>query len=125
MTLLVGVLLASSMRMAYSCCRPGDKPVTSVNVITHAMCGSAIHLPLSVQPLYMKAEHTLLLTALQVAMAKNKPDLLAVDPASCPYELAQLIDDCFASNPRERPSSGEVMKLLAQLIRLHTPHMAG
>lgn len=54
-------------------------------------------------------------------MAKNKPELLRTDPAICPPELAQLIDDCFAFNPRERPSSGEIMKLLAQMIRVHCP----
>lgn len=52
-------------------------------------------------------------------MAHNKPALPAVDPETCPHELVQLIDDCWAHNPRERPSSGEVMKLVAQMMRMY------
>ncbi len=54
-------------------------------------------------------------------MAKNKLELPPVNPDSCPYELASLLDDCFSSNPRERPSSGEVMKLMAHMMRTHLP----
>ncbi|WIA30082.1 hypothetical protein OEZ86_000177 [Tetradesmus obliquus] len=59
--------------------------------------------------------------AYQVAMEDNRPPLPAVDPRHCPLELVQLIDDTWATNPRERPSSGEIMKRLAQLIRVYVP----
>lgn len=59
--------------------------------------------------------------AYQVAMEDNRPPLPAVDPHHCPLELVQLIDDTWATNPRERPSSGEIMKRLAQLIRVYVP----
>jgi hypothetical protein len=64
------------------------------------------------------------LVAVQVAMAKNRPSLPAVDPASCPPELVTLLDDCFSFNPRERPSSGEVMKLMAHMMRTHLPEIS-
>lgn len=54
-------------------------------------------------------------------MAHNKLPLPAADPTTCPQELVGLLDDCFSSNPKERPSSGEVMKLLAHMIRTHLP----
>lgn len=54
-------------------------------------------------------------------MEDNRPPLPAVDPHHCPLELVQLIDDTWATNPRERPSSGEIMKRLAQLIRVYVP----
>lgn len=57
-------------------------------------------------------------------MAKNKPPLPAIHPGSCPHELVTLLDDCFSFNPKERPSSGEVMKLMAHMIRTHLPEMA-
>jgi hypothetical protein len=66
----------------------------------------------------------LFLAAVQVAMAKNRPPLPPVDPDSCPHELATLLDDCFSFNPRERPSSGEVMKLMAHMMRTHLPEIS-
>jgi hypothetical protein len=54
-------------------------------------------------------------------MSKNKPALPAEDPATCPRELLTLLDDCLSFNPRERPSSGEVMKLCAHMIRTYLP----
>jgi hypothetical protein len=52
-------------------------------------------------------------------MEDNRPPLPPVDPLHCPLELVQLIGDTWATNPRERPSSGEIMKRLAQLIRVY------
>jgi hypothetical protein len=54
-------------------------------------------------------------------MEDNRPPLPPVDALRCPLELVQLISDCWATNPRERPSSGEIMKRLAQLIRVYVP----
>lgn len=57
----------------------------------------------------------------QVAMVKAKPALPAEDPSTCPHELLTLLDDCLSFNPRERPSSGEVMKLCAHMMRTYLP----
>jgi hypothetical protein len=57
-------------------------------------------------------------------MAKNRPPLPPVDPDSCPHELVTLLEDCFSFNPRERPSSGEVMKLMAHMMRTHLPEIS-
>jgi hypothetical protein len=57
-------------------------------------------------------------------MAKNRPPLPHVHPDSCPNELVTLLDDCFSFNPRERPSSGEVMKLMAHMMRTHLPDVS-
>lgn len=54
-------------------------------------------------------------------MAQNKPQLPPVDPATCPHELVSLLADCLSFNPRERPSSGEVMKSMAHMMRVHLP----
>ncbi len=59
----------------------------------------------------------------QVAMAKNKLPLPSVSPSSCPQELVTLLDRSFSFNPRERPSSGEVMKLIAHMMRTHLPEL--
>eukprot|EP00878_Enallax_costatus_P003783 GHUV01003999.1.p1 GENE.GHUV01003999.1~~GHUV01003999.1.p1 ORF type:complete len:186 (+),score=40.57 GHUV01003999.1:135-692(+) len=59
--------------------------------------------------------------AFQVAMQGNRPELPPSDPGRCPPELSQLITDCWAANPKERPSSGEVMKALAHMIRIYVP----
>jgi hypothetical protein len=57
-------------------------------------------------------------SCLQVAMSNNRPSLPPISGDSCPAELAQLMSDMWAANPRERPSSGEVMKALAQMVRV-------
>lgn len=54
-------------------------------------------------------------------MVKAKPALPAEDPSTCPHELLTLLDDCLSFNPRERPSSGEVMKLCAHMMRTYLP----
>jgi len=51
-------------------------------------------------------------------MSNNRPPLPPINANSCPAELAQLMSDMWAANPRERPSSGEVMKALAQMVRV-------
>jgi hypothetical protein len=61
------------------------------------------------------------LFALQVAMAKNAPPLPAADPTTCPNDLVALLRDCLLHNPRERPGSGEVMKRIAHMLKIHCP----
>eukprot|EP00879_Flechtneria_rotunda_P007768 GHRR01008141.1.p1 GENE.GHRR01008141.1~~GHRR01008141.1.p1 ORF type:complete len:486 (+),score=123.48 GHRR01008141.1:1274-2731(+) len=64
--------------------------------------------------------------AFQVAIAGNRPPLPAADPHKCPAKLAKLIDDCWAQNPKDRPTSREVRDLLQQLwddyVALHGDH---
>jgi hypothetical protein len=59
----------------------------------------------------------------QVALAHSTPPLPPPGP-DAPPELLSLIAECFATNPRERPSSGDVMKACAQMIRVHFPDTA-
>eukprot|EP00775_Hariotina_reticulata_P006455 gene6455-6684_t len=65
--------------------------------------------------------HNMMQVAYQVAMSNNRPPLPPISATSCPPELAQLMVDMWAADPRERPSSGEVMKALAQMVRVMMP----
>lgn len=52
-------------------------------------------------------------------MNGSRPPLPPPDPARHPAELLALISELWAANPRERASSGEVLKAIAHMMRLY------
>ena len=60
------------------------------------------------------AEHT---TALLYNIAHRVPEPLQTHLPDCPAELAQLVENCLAKNPQDRPASaGAVEQALAEIL---------
>jgi serine/threonine protein kinase len=52
-----------------------------------------------------------------VVVRNERPDLPS-NPERCPPDLASLINDCWKQDPRDRPSTGEIVKLISLIMKV-------
>ncbi len=70
---------------------------------------------LSGQPPWLGCSNVQIMAS--VVLRQERPEL-PEHPERCPPDLGALVRDCWKHDPRDRPSTGEVVKLLSIIIKV-------